>query len=397
MKKKCFSIIVFLLLQLFVVQFLAAQPIGYATVNIMGQNGTSGGAGGPVVTVSNSSDLIDYMSRSGPYIIQVSGMIKVPGGMHQVTSNKTVIGIGSDAGITDGGLNVGLPIDNSISSPPAHAVYNVIIRNLTFEKANDDCINVMMFTHHFWIDHNTFLSTADGALDIKRGSNYGTVSYNHFVDIHKTCLLGASDDAANEAQDTNRLKVTYHHNYFDNCQSRQPRVRWGEPHVFNNYWLNPGYAIGRGKGARVYSENNHKDGSGQFSADYGGGAVKDIGSIGGFSTDPEKVTFNPSSYYSYTADPASSVKSIVTANAGVGKVGLPPTPGPTDTPTGLIGDVNGDELIDIVDALLIAQYYVDLDPEGFILANADFDKNGIVDIIDALLIAQYYVGLIELP
>ena len=151
MKKKCFSIIVFLLLQLFVVQFLAAQLIGYATVDSMGQNGTTGGAGGPVVTVSNSSDLIDYMSRSGPYIIQVSGMIKVPGGMHQVTSNKTVIGIGSDAGITDGGLNVGLPIDNSISSPPANAVYNVIIRNLTFEKANDDCINVMMFTHHFWI------------------------------------------------------------------------------------------------------------------------------------------------------------------------------------------------------------------------------------------------------
>ena len=230
MTKKIFlKMVILLLFQVFTIQFLNAQPIGYASVNIMGQNGTTGGAGGPVVTVSNSSDLIDYMSRSGPYIIQVSGMIKVPGGMHQVTSNKTVIGIGSDAGITGGGLNVGLPIDNSISSPPANAVYNVIIRNLTFEEANDDCINVMMFTHHFWIDHNTFLSTADGAVDIKRGSNYGTVSYNHFVDIHKTCLLGASDDAANEAQDTNRLKVTYHHNYFDNCQSRQPRVRWGEP------------------------------------------------------------------------------------------------------------------------------------------------------------------------
>ncbi|MBN2442417.1 MAG: hypothetical protein JXJ04_13770, partial [Spirochaetales bacterium] len=62
--------------------------------------------------------------------------------------------------------------------------------------------------------------------------------------------------------------------------------------------------------------------------------------------------------------------------------------------TGLLGDTNGDGVIDIVDALLSAQYYVDLDPANFIPANGDTNCDGTLDIIDALLIAQYYVELI---
>jgi hypothetical protein len=71
-----------------------------------------------------------------------------------------------------------------------------------------------------------------------------------------------------------------------------------------------------------------------------------------------------------------------------------PTPSPTTEPAGNLGDVNGNGTIDIVDALLTAQYYVGLDPSGFDPAKADTDCDGSVDIIDALLIAQYYVGLI---
>jgi hypothetical protein len=61
----------------------------------------------------------------------------------------------------------------------------------------------------------------------------------------------------------------------------------------------------------------------------------------------------------------------------------------------MLGDVNGDGAIDIVDALLTAQFYVDLNPAGFIPENADTNCDGTIDIIDALLIAQYYVGLIN--
>jgi len=58
------------------------------------------------------------------------------------------------------------------------------------------------------------------------------------------------------------------------------------------------------------------------------------------------------------------------------------------------GDVNDDTLIDIVDGLLIAQYYVGLQPSGFDVSAADVDADGSITIIDALLVAQYYVGLI---
>jgi hypothetical protein len=60
----------------------------------------------------------------------------------------------------------------------------------------------------------------------------------------------------------------------------------------------------------------------------------------------------------------------------------------------MLGDVNGDGAIDIVDALLTAQFYVGLDPANFIPENADTNCDGNIDIVDALLIAQYYVGLI---
>jgi hypothetical protein len=63
--------------------------------------------------------------------------------------------------------------------------------------------------------------------------------------------------------------------------------------------------------------------------------------------------------------------------------------------SGTLGDANGSGAIDIVDALIIAQYYVGLNPSGFIAANADTNCDGSINIVDALLVAQYYVGLIN--
>ncbi|MBN2444252.1 MAG: glycoside hydrolase family 127 protein [Spirochaetales bacterium] len=60
-----------------------------------------------------------------------------------------------------------------------------------------------------------------------------------------------------------------------------------------------------------------------------------------------------------------------------------------------LGDANGDGVVDIVDALIIAQSYVGLNPPHFIPANADTNCDGNIDIVDALLIAQYYVGLLS--
>lgn len=60
-----------------------------------------------------------------------------------------------------------------------------------------------------------------------------------------------------------------------------------------------------------------------------------------------------------------------------------------------LGDVNDSGEIDIIDALMIAQYYVGLDPSGFISPVADVNCSGDIDIVDALLVAQYYVGLVS--
>ena len=69
--------------------------------------------------------------------------------------------------------------------------------------------------------------------------------------------------------------------------------------------------------------------------------------------------------------------------------------GSTPSPQGECGDVNNDNSIDIVDALLVAQYYVGLNPGGFNTAAADVTGDGSIDIVDALRIAQCYVGLVS--
>jgi hypothetical protein len=60
-----------------------------------------------------------------------------------------------------------------------------------------------------------------------------------------------------------------------------------------------------------------------------------------------------------------------------------------------LGDANNSGSIDIVDALLVAQYYVGLNPTGFVASQADVNCSGGIDIVDALRVAQYYVGLVS--
>ncbi|MBN2442686.1 MAG: cellulase family glycosylhydrolase, partial [Spirochaetales bacterium] len=59
-----------------------------------------------------------------------------------------------------------------------------------------------------------------------------------------------------------------------------------------------------------------------------------------------------------------------------------------------IGDTDGDNQITIIDALLIARYYVGL-PVTIDSDAADANCDGAIDIIDALTIARYYVGLLN--
>ncbi|MBB2909829.1 pectate lyase [Streptosporangium becharense] len=303
--------------------------VGFATVNALGQNGTTGGAGGPVVTATTTAQFLDYISRPGPYVIRVSGRITLPtgssDGMHNVTSDKTIIGVGANAALVGGGLNIGVPVDDDVTSPPADAVHNIIIRNISFSGATDDMINVQMFSHHVWIDHNDFSNGDDGAVDIKRGSDFVTVSWNRFHDHDKTLLLSHDEDAG--PQDIGRLRVTYHHNYFDASDQRHPRVRFANlVHVYNNYYRDNSYGIASTYDAGVLVENNYfysvnNPGRVKFSGDLG--RLVERGNILVDCNHPIETrgtVTEPSTYYSYSADPAADVPAIVSAGAGVGRI-----------------------------------------------------------------------------
>jgi hypothetical protein len=70
--------------------------------------------------------------------------------------------------------------------------------------------------------------------------------------------------------------------------------------------------------------------------------------------------------------------------------------GITNTYSAECGDVNGDESVNIVDALLIARYYVGLETSLAYPDQADVNNDDTIDIRDALMVAQFYVGTIEL-
>jgi hypothetical protein len=50
-------------------------PIGWAAVPGMGLDTTTGGAGGPIVTVTTRDDLFSYLAMTDPVVIQVAGTI----------------------------------------------------------------------------------------------------------------------------------------------------------------------------------------------------------------------------------------------------------------------------------------------------------------------------------
>jgi pectate lyase len=300
---------------------------GFASVNAWGQNGTTGGAGGPTVEVDTAAELISAIGGAGPLTVCVVGMVTLPAGIYDVASDKSIVGLGASSGITGGGLNIGLPVDDGITSPPANAVHNVIIQNLVFRNASDDSINVQMFSHHVWIDHNDLASGFDGLVDVKRGSSYVTVSWNHTHDHTKNMLLGHSD--GNAAQDVGQLKVTYHHNWFDRTPQRNPRVRFGEPvHVYNNYYVrnsDTGVACQANAGCLVegnYFEDVEEPVTNHYSGPTGRCVARNNVFVGEEAGQPDcsGSVQEPSSYYPYTVDNPNDVRSIVMAGAGTGNV-----------------------------------------------------------------------------
>ncbi|WP_203901192.1 pectate lyase family protein [Virgisporangium aliadipatigenens] len=281
--------------------------VGWATQN----GGTTGGGSAATTTVTSASALTSALASTSPAVIRVSGNISCSG-MLRVRSHKTILG-NSGATITGCGFNI-----NGDS--------NVIIRNLNFTGWDDDAINVQESAKNIWIDHNSFSNGYDGAVDIKRGSDFVTVSWNRVFNHDKSMLLGHSDD--NAAQDTGHLRVTYHHNYFDGTTQRHPRVRFGNPvHVYNNYYrANSGYGVASTEGAGVLVEGNYFENVadpfhlGEGDSGPGTLVARNNTLVGsGSGQTGGSVASIP---YSYTLDASANVKAGVTAGAGAGRISV---------------------------------------------------------------------------
>jgi pectate lyase len=232
-----------------------------------------------------------------------------------VRPNKTIVGIGSTAEITGGGLDF-------------YRSYNVIVRNIRFTNAEDDAVNVGRESHHIWIDHNTFQGAVDGSVDIVRGADYVTVSWNHFDHTDKSMLISHSDGAA--STDVGHLKVTMHHNFFNNSRQRHPRVRFGEPvHVYNNYFLNNElYGAASTMNGGTLVEGNYFENvpfpcfSASGYADSGPGRLVQRGNVfvGSGVCETNGSVAEPRSFYQYTMDSVTSIPSMVRAGAGAGRI-----------------------------------------------------------------------------
>lgn len=302
--------------------------IGYATEN----GGTTGGAGGPTVTVTNFTDLEFYVDNdSGPFIIQVQGTINI-GNNLRVRDDKTIVGLGTDATLV-GNLKV---FRNN----------NIIIRNLTMTNPGGEGDGdglTLNETEHVWVDHCTFYDGDDGNLDITHGSDWITVSWCRFyytsnVSDHRfSNLIGHSDSSTAEAEDTGKLHVTYHHCWWgDYVHERMPRIRFGRVHSFNNYFNAPGnnYCVRAARDCEVRIENNYfldvhnpwevyitVGATGLVHAADNILAGSTSFSVGGDSSSlivpGTDTVFTPP--YSYTLDAAADVPNRVTIYAGAGK------------------------------------------------------------------------------
>ncbi|GAA0529728.1 pectate lyase [Paractinoplanes ferrugineus] len=196
-----------------------------------------------------------------------------------VGSNTTIIGING------GRLSHGSLVLTNVS--------NVIVRNLELTDAADcfpawdptdgstgnwnslyDLVSLSGATN-VWIDHNTFsdgnnhdedqplhfgrpYQVHDGASDIIKGSDLVTVSYNDYYDHDKTMLIGSTDTPG---VDVGKLRVTVHHNRFNNVFQRAPRVRFGQVDVYDNLYVATDegyqYSLGVGFESSIYAENNY--------------------------------------------------------------------------------------------------------------------------------------------
>ncbi|MDZ4848085.1 MAG: hypothetical protein SGI77_02230 [Pirellulaceae bacterium] len=333
-----------------------SELVGFATLEGYGRNGTNGGEGGEHRQVTTLDEFIDATKGDAPRLVELMNDIDCSSldnqaagsppdfktGRVYLGSNKTIYSRNGKAAIHRGTLEI-------------RRKQNVIIRNLNFrdlwvldptgkyDRWGWDYV-VIDESHHVWVDHCNFDRAYDGMIDIKKGSDLVTLSWNVFRDQKKCMLVGHSDSKTAESLDQGKLSVTFHHNWFDRIEERIPRMRFGNAHVFNNLVteLN-GKGIQSTSGAASLVENcvfakptaramptvEENDGP--------SGTIKVINCVieGAASSKTVFREFGEKEFafnepyrknvppYHYVLDPVTEVTTIVMQGAGAGKLELP--------------------------------------------------------------------------
>lgn len=344
---------------------VTGSATGYASQN----GGTTGGAGGQTVRATTGTAIHQALcgraSASTPIIIEVEGTInhgntaKVSGDscntadgvieLKQI-SNVSIVGVGSGAVFDQLGIHI-------------RESSNIIIQNVTVKNVKKsgsptsnggDAIGMESDVRNVWVDHTTLEASGgesegyDGLFDMKDNTQYVTLSYSTLRNSGRGGLIGSS-----ETELSNGF-VTYHHNLYENIDSRAPLLRGGIAHMYNNYYLKLNESgINSRAGARAKVDNNYfkdsKDVLGTFYTDAAGywqvaGNIFDnvTWSAPGTDTNPAgpnvQSTTTVSIPYSFSLDAANCVPDIVGQTAGANK-GLkvsngsctPTTPSPNPT------------------------------------------------------------------
>lgn len=339
---------------------------GYASQN----GGTTGGAGGQTVRATTGTQIHQALcgrpSSSTPITIEVEGTInhantaKVSGGscntaagvieLKQI-SNVTLVGVGSGAVFDQLGIHI-------------RQSSNIIIQNVTVKNVKKsgsptsnggDAIGMESDVRNVWVDHATLEASGgesdgfDGLFDMKDNTQYVTLSYSTLRNSGRGGLIGSSETQLNNGF------VTFHHNLYENVDSRTPLLRGGIAHIYNNYYVKLNKSgINSRAGAHAKVDNNYfkdsKDVLGTFYTDTTGywqvsGNTFDNVTWSAPGSDNHPAGPDPQSNttvsipYAYSLDKASCVPDIVTRTAGAGK-GLKvsdgncstttPAPDPTD-------------------------------------------------------------------
>ena len=248
----------------------ASALVGWASMAGSGVTTTTGGGAAAPTTVTTLAAFNSAVAGTNAAVIWVKGSIT---GAMRVGSNKTIVGVcGAE-------LHGHVEVNGSA---------NVIIRNLKIVgygvgdcsldpgydssvgcSSGDDAMTVQKSSHHIWIDHCDISDGTDGNLDITNAANYVTVSWTKFHYTPRTDTQGSDSTGAaghrfsnlvggsDTASDSGTLNVTWHHDWWaDNVVERQPRVRFGKNHLFNNLWSSSAsnYCVRAGIDAQILVE-----------------------------------------------------------------------------------------------------------------------------------------------